>query len=509
MSKIILFLLLFVVAVLSSCNDDIRGRYDDLTLSSFSALSKEEYVLDASLVRDNVCAFAGSGGSVNGVGKFIKDYYSSGSPFIWLTRSGLCERADTLLSALRKAGHYGFDTLKLRVPQIHDDLYRMRTLDFDGESGNVNTVASRLEYNLTRAYFIYTSGVRFGLVNPDYIYNNFEKYEVDSVTERFRRLSDLRVERPGQTFYTEAVRKAFVDSVGGYINSLHPNNDLYALLVGRLSAAHGDSARRAKLLCNLERCRWRVKALPGEHAKYVEVNVPSYSLRAVDGDGVVMMRTICGALDTKTPLLASKITRMDVNPQWIVPKSISKGFCGNYAYMHKMGMFVFDKRKGKLAPEEVSPLKIAQGEQYIIQAGGPKNSLGRIIFRFDNGFSVFLHDTSSPWVFNRANRAASHGCVRVEKPYDLALFLLGDVDEKLKDRLKYSMTVDFINDADSLAKRKIDRKRLINSIPVNEPVPLFITYYTIYYGQGGGLEDYADVYGYDEVLWKSLKLFVK
>ena len=97
----------------------------------------------------------------------------------------------------------------------------------------------------------------------------------------------------------------------------------------------------------------------------------------------------------------------------------------------------------------------------------------------------------------------------MEKPYDLALFLLGDVDEKLKDRLKYSMTVDFINYADSLAKRKIDRKRLINSIPVNEPVPLFITYYTIYYGQGGGLEDYADVYGYDEVLWKSLKLFVK
>ena len=89
------------------------------------------------------------------------------------------------------------------------------------------------------------------------------------------------------------------------------------------------------------------------------------------------------------PLLASKITRMDVNPQWIVPKSISKGFWGNYAYMHQWGMFVFDNRKGKLAPEEVSPLKIAQGEQYIIQAGGPKNSLGRIIFRFDNGFSVF------------------------------------------------------------------------------------------------------------------------
>lgn len=70
------------------------------------------------------------------------------------------------------------------------------------------------------------------------------------------------------------------------------------------------------------------------------------------------------------------------------------------------------------------------GGQYIIQAGGPKNSLGRIIFRFDNNFSVFLHDTSSPWVFQRERRTVSHGCVRVEKPYELALFLLDDVDEK-------------------------------------------------------------------------------
>ena len=153
-----------------------------------------------------------------------------------------------------------------------------------------------------------------------------------------------------------------------------------------------------------------------------------------------------------------------------------------------------------------------EGEQYIVQAGGPKNSLGRIIFRFDNGFSVFLHDTSSPWLFQRTYRALSHGCVRVEKPYELAIFLLKDKDEKLEDKLKYSMTVEFVNDNDSIAKQKkvkIDRKRIINSLSVKPAVPLVITYYTIYFNNKGELIEYQDVYGYDKVLADKLDPFVK
>ena len=95
-----------------------------------------------------------------------------------------------------------------------------------------------------------------------------------------------------------------------------------------------------------------------------------------------------------------------------------------------------------------------------------------------------------------------------EKPYELALFMIGKDDEELADRLKYSMTVDFINDRDSLAKRGINSKRLVSSIPVRPAVPLFITYYTIYYGSNGQLADYQDIYGYDEALEEKLKPFM-
>ena len=102
--------------------------------------------------------------------------------------------------------------------------------------------------------------------------------------------------------------------------------------------------------------------------------------------------------------------------------------------------------------------------------------------------------------------------MRVEKPYELAIFLLKDKDEKLEDKLKYSMTVEFVNDNDSIAKQKkvkIDRKRIINSLSVKPAVPLVITYYTIYFNNKGELIEYQDVYGYDKVLADKLDPFVK
>ena len=66
-----------------------------------------------------------------------------------------------------------------------------------------------------------------------------------------------------------------------------------------------------------------------------------------------------------------------------------------------------------------------------------------MIFRFKNNFSVYLHDTSNPALFSANDRLASHGCVRVQRPYDLAVFLLEDKDEVLLDKIKYSFTFDW------------------------------------------------------------------
>lgn len=510
MSRVIVILLLAFFTC-CSCQEKASNPNKELTISAFIGLSEDKYRVDPHKIRRYITDLCEKDETTWSVDRQTRGYYLEGNPFIWINRLGVYSRADTLVSSLILAGRYGLGSKMLRTSMIEDDIRRIHDLDIDDGENNINAVMARLEYNLTRAYFRYSTCLRFGIVNPDHLYNTYEKYDVDSVTTRFRQLSELRAERPHDNFYAYAVNKAFNDSISNFIAEIQPRNDLYLKLLERLNGNCLSKDEKLKILCNIERCRWRLKILSGKSSfdKYVEVNVPSFSLRAVNKGKVLPMRVGCGTLKNKTPLLTGMITRMDVNPQWIVPKSISKGFIHNFEYMHKMGMFVYDKKLGKLPPEQASYEKVMNGGQYIIQAGGPKNSLGRIIFRFDNNFSVFLHDTSSPWVFQRERRTVSHGCVRVEKPYELALFLLDDVDEKTEDRLKYSMTVQLVNDDDSLARRKIDKKRLVNSLYVKPSVPLFITYYTIYYGNDGRLVDYNDIYGYDEALAEKLGPYVE
>ena len=479
-----------------------------LTLESLSSLKVETYTLDHDLIRRNIEHLSASDGVSFPMDRHTKVYYASGKPFLWINRLGIYNHVDTLLGFLRTVSDCGLSIKSFRVGQIERDLERVRTLDFSAEN-DINKVMARLEYNLTRAFFRYSAGIYYGFVNPDHIYNNFEKYDVDSVTKRFRQLCDLRVKRPDEAFYTIAAGKIANDSLTFFLKEIQPSGVLYDLLVERLKSDGLSKATRSKIICNIERCRWKSKKLssPDTYDKYVVVNIPSYCLRAVDNNNknsLLTMRVGCGTLDHKTPLLVSRIMRMDVNPQWIVPKSIAKDIVYSHAYMHKMGMFIYDKKAGKMPPEASSYTKIMAGEQYIIQSGGPKNSLGRIIFRFDNNFSVFLHDTSSPWLLQRNKRAISHGCVRVEKPFELALFLLHEKDEELTDKLKYSMTMQLVNDNDSLVKRRVNKKKIVNTLSVKPSVPLFISYYTVYYDSAGKLADYDDIYGYDEPLIQKL-----
>lgn len=496
---------------MSSCHDATNNHDKNINLDTFSDLRDEKYSLDIVDIREHISKIASEDGVALPMDGFVNKYYKEQQPFLWINRYGIYDRADTLLSLLKGIDYYGLSKDAFRVSKIEKDLYLARSLDIESSNDNLNRILARLEYNLTKAFLRYSAGQYFGFVNPDYLYNSLEEYQVDSLTTRFRQLCDLKVLRPDKKFYFRAISHILNDSVAEFWHTTLPKGRLVGKLLKELDNPNLTKSERLRILCNIERCRWRLRGMPNTdlHNKYIVVNIPSFELYAFDGEKSQTMKVCCGEINFKTPILTSWIKRMDVNPQWIVPKSISKGFLHNYSYMHKMGMFVLDREKGKLAPEQVSYDRIMSNDQYIVQAGGKKNSLGRIIFRFDNNFSVFLHDTSAPWAFKRTQRAVSHGCVRVERPLELALFLLGERAEEMEDRLLYSMSVDFINDVDSLKKRNIDRKRLVNTLNVNPPIPLYITYYTVYDGICGQLCYYDDVYGYDDVLIEKLSPFIE
>lgn len=503
--KTIVVSLFALLLSLMSCTDSKKVDKEHI-FDELNRYKSEAYSLDNNIIRRHIHDIAQSEHQALSMDRFTDLYYNTGKPFIWITKTGVNNQADSLLNILKNADECGIDTSIFNIYKIKKDINSIRNLSF---KSNPNLIMARIEYYLTKAFFRYSGGQRYGFVNPNHIYNNIEKYDVDSVTKKYRQLCNYKLERADTTFYNRAVSEVRSQNINKFINDIQPKSKLYSYLIKRLNTSKTKS--RAKTICNIERCRWRFKQganCTGEN-KSVTVNIPSFSLITVNNNSMRTMNVGCGTVSNKTPLLDSKITRMDINPQWIVPKSIAKGYIGRNQYMHNMEMFVYDKASGKLPPESVSYAKIMEGKQYIIQAGGKKNSLGRIIFRFDNNFSVFLHDTSSPWLLQRKYRAISHGCVRVEKPLELALFLLNENKTDVTDKIKYSMTVELSSNTDSVKRKKIDRKRMINTINIKPAIPLFITYYTIFYDRSGNFSEFDDVYGFDEVLSEKLKPFMK
>ncbi len=513
------FLLLFLLA--TSCADKDNSN-KDLQLSDYDSLRVGDYIvapqmvsreMECLMLADKVCCQAD---------RFLRTYYHNGGRFVWITRLGVDHRADSLLAQLNSVRTMGFSPKRFGAEQIGADLRRVRELDFDGGANQASKVFARLEYYLTRAYLRYVVGQRFGFVDPNMVYNRFDVKDSDSFGVSYKTLFDVKVERPRERFYQEAFHKVQCDSIVEFMKEVQPHNPMYYKLQEGL---HGDLSRqygRNLILVNMERCRWRLPDEIYKHERYVLVNIPSFHLLAKDKENTLFMRMGCGSTKTKTPLIVSNITRMDINPQWIVPKSIVKSsivhHVGNPSWFASHRYFIRDRQSGKAVPvDRVTSDMLLSGSYWVVQEGGAGNSLGRIIFRFENGLSIFLHDTPNRGLFSQNDRDVSHGCVRLERPFALAGFLLGDGQQAMVDRIGYSIQADVSplgkNPKTLTAQQQavldsLDRKRLVGQVKVEPCVPIFILYFTLYPNDGGGWDCYRDVYGYDAPILERIHNFM-
>lgn len=440
-------------------------------------------------------------------------YYREGGLPLWIDPAGVDSRADTLLALLReRVPAMGFATEAFGVEAIEDGVRRIRSLDF-GQAGGAAALMASVEYRLTKAYLRYAMGQRFGFYNPLYHLNRLDPLETDTAGRAlgYRRLFDMDILRPDDAFYRRLFASVTHDSLGPFVRSGEPRVEEYGHLLGLL--AKGGAPRRL-LLCNMERLRWRLRHPMDRGGRHVVVNIPAYHLYAYGPDSVLDMRVGCGSVKTKTPLLTSAIERMDVNPQWHIPMSIIKNdvvrHAGDASYFARHRYVIVDRSTGKqLDPAEVSASALLGGSCRVSQEGGEGNAMGRIVFRFPNNFSVFLHDTSSRDVFARSQRGVSHGCVRVQRPFDLALFLLGERDEWFQDKLRISMGMEPATERGrAYVEAHPDNFRLVGSQAVRPRVPLAIVYRTYYPDATGAYRAWPDVYGYDEVMWQHLKPYL-
>lgn len=515
-------LIVFASLLLVSCHDKKANINGNLSIADYAALDTSLYRLSNEKIRQHIDQMAKWDDDSMAADYRTRSYYGNRNPLVWIDRRGLDHRADSLLNGLRAVADMGFGAKKFRLARIADDIRRFRELDFDSGDNQINKVAGRLEYNLTKAYLRYVAGQRFGFFNPMYAFNHLDKLATDDERAAFRTLFDIKVERAGREFYNKALDKVREDSVAEYMREVETKSVFYRQLKRMLRDGHVSKAERVKILVNMERCRWRMPDTPESHEKYVLVNIPSYHLLAVDGKKWLTMRTAFGANGSKTPQMISSVTHVNINPQWVMPRSIVRKtvarHAGDSAYFAQRRYFVIERSTGqKVSPRKVTAGMLLSGRYAVVQRGGQGNAMGRMVFRFRNNFSIYLHDTSSRSVFDQKQRDVSHGCVRVEKPFELTVFLLDDKDGRLIEKIKYSINADVspvnvskrdMTDNMRAVADTLDMKKLVTRVGVKPPVPIFILYYTMYPGTSGLVESFDDVYGFDDVIYRHLRNYL-
>jgi murein L,D-transpeptidase YcbB/YkuD len=210
------------------------------------------------------------------------------------------------------------------------------------------------------------------------------------------------------------------------------------------------SYRLGEIAANMERYRWLPRSFG---SRYIFVNVSAFKLEAYDsGQKKLEMKVIVGQeyQDKATPVFADSMETVVFRPYWNVTPDIA-------------AKEVFPKGEAYMARENMETYR-ENGQLRVRQRPGPKNALGFVKFLFPNDFNIYLHDTPNHELFKEDIRAFSHGCIRVEKPAELAQWVLGWPADKVQSNMD--------NPPDN------------KSVKVPAKIPVYITYFTSYINNG-------------------------
>jgi murein L,D-transpeptidase YcbB/YkuD len=239
--------------------------------------------------------------------------------------------------------------------------------------------------------------------------------------------------------------------------------------------------RIEQIALNLERWRWLPREL-GE--RYVLVNLPEQRLEVWDrGQVPVSMRVIVGKKSTPTPIFNDDMTHIIFAPYWNIPPDIAANetipsMLRDPAFLGRMNMEVLDRNGNTVDPGSID---MANPANYRIrQRPGASNALGYVKFMFPNQFNVYLHDTPTDSLFERASRSFSHGCVRLEQPEKLAQYVLADQPEWTAERIQEAM-----------------HGGQEKTVKLKAPIPVYLGYWTARTSADGLLQFRDDLYGID------------
>lgn len=237
---------------------------------------------------------------------------------------------------------------------------------------------------------------------------------------------------------------------------------------------------------NLERLRWLPREMGDD---YITINIPEYMLRLYkDGKQKMEMRVVLGTEFNSTPVFTDTLEYIVFSPTWNVPASIMEEEFIPKLQEDPMAFdperFVIYRNGEEIDREEIDweDEDLNVEEFRMVENPGDLNSLGRVKFMMPNNFNIYLHDTPAEKLFKRNKRAYSHGCIRLEKPIDLASFLLQESGKKWSE--------EEIVDA-------MKKDEPIN-VPLKKKYPVLIEYRTVWVDDDGLIHFREDLYDHDQ-----------
>jgi len=438
--------------------------------------------------------------------KFLKAFYAKHqyAPVVLdkiLTKGQL----ENIITVLADAGAHGLSADMFNVRQLQSLYQQMRDKNKISDTEAAYTQLAELEVLLANALTDYSHAMQYGVLSPRKIYAQY-------YTE---------TKRPDEKSFSNTLE---TPDIKQFLDSVQPKDKQYQALQQALTgqpqlttSAAQEEARRI-LVVNLERLRWKNK--PRED-KYVLVNIADFTLQVIEKEQAALQMKVCVGegryknepdklieydeeglkkdrpFNRETPQLNSLLHSVQVNPVWNIPQSIASNEISRYAaadpyYLANNNIDVYLNGQRIEDPETIDWTAEGAAKQYHFkQRPGAENALGKIKFLFNNQSSVYLHDTPSKKEFDKPVRAVSHGCVRVEKPLELAKALFGPGTEY-----------------EAIRKAMQDGKPRAKDIALPQKVPVYLCYYTCWADSSGQLQYRKDIYGLDMVLYSHLKRLI-
>lgn len=404
-------------------------------------------------------------------------------------------------SFYQRAAEHGLDPKMFQTAQIEELLQKIADKNSIKTKEDAYKTMAELEIVTANSLINYSNALQFGIISPKKIYARYY----------------TATKRPDSLGMNQVLE---VKDLKTFLDSIQPKNPQYlalqkALMAGETAPGMTKTETERVLKVNLERLRWKNKP---KEARYVLVNIANFGLNVMDHDSSILSMKVCVGegrnktytdkleeyseddkvrdvpFSRETPQLNSEIFSVQVNPVWNIPQSIAsneiiKDAAADPYYLSNKNIDVYQNGKLVENTETIDWSSVSKDNlPYTFkQQSGEGNALGKIKFLFPNKSSVYLHDTPAQAAFKLPMRAVSHGCVRVEKPLELAHILFGD--GKQYEQIEEDM-------------QQTEPKARNLSLP--KKVPVYITYVTCW-TENGKLVYRPDVYGLDIVLYTNIQ----